>query len=280
MAMASLLRSLFFSSHILLLMITISLAQPDFRSYSCFNDKGNYTTNSTYQTNLNTLLSSLLVSTNGNGYGFYSSSYAENSSNQVFATGLCRGDVVGDACSSCLNDSIHELTKLCPNQKQPFGFYDNCMLRYSNQSLYGIKQDSVSFYLWSLQNVSSSQLAGFFQDLSNLFRTLTSEAAAGGSLRKFAVGNTTSNFNTIYALAQCTPDLSEQDCSDCLVGALGEIPNCCDGKDGGRVVKQSCNLRYESSRFYDPENVPPLPSSPPISPSSPSTNTTSTSQGT
>lgn len=109
------LRTLFFSSSVLLLIIvTQSLAQPDFQQYWCYNENGNYTADSPYQTNLKTLLSSL-VSTNGNSYGFYNSSYAENSTKQAYATGLCRGDVVADDCRSCLNDSTHQLIKMCPN---------------------------------------------------------------------------------------------------------------------------------------------------------------------
>ncbi|XP_062006996.1 cysteine-rich receptor-like protein kinase 29 isoform X2 [Rosa rugosa] len=277
MTMVSL-TTLFFSSHVLLLLITQSLAQPDLAGHFCFNGKGNYTTNSTYQTNLDTLLSSL-VSTNGNGYGFYNSSYAENSTNQVYATGLCRGDVVADTCRSCLKNSSLELRKLCPNQKEALGFYDTCMLRYSNRSLYGLMEDYPPFTFVSTRNLSSSEVEKFFEDLGNLFRRLSSEAAAGGSLRKFAANNTTSGFKTIYALAQCTPDLSEELCTDCLAGAYGDIPTNSYGKDGARIVKPSCNIRYEISPFYDLENVAPLPSSPPISAPSPSTNTTN-SEGT
>ncbi|XP_008234232.1 PREDICTED: cysteine-rich receptor-like protein kinase 10 [Prunus mume] len=256
-------RLLFFLSPILFLISTQSLAQPpDFRSYSCFNEKGNYTTNSTYQTNLNTLLSSLSSpSNNGNGYGFYNSSYGENA-DEVHAIALCRGDVMGDTCRGCLSNSTQKLTQLCPNQKEAFGFYDECMLRYANRSVYGAMEAAPAFWLWNPQNVSSSDVDGFFQELRRLLEDLSGQAAANGSLRKFAVGTATApNFQTIYGLAQCTPDLAEQACSDCLVGALEDIPKCCEGKQGGRVVNPSCNVRYEISRFYDPTTVPPLPSS-------------------
>ncbi|VVA37059.1 PREDICTED: cysteine-rich [Prunus dulcis] len=261
-------RFLFFLYPILFLISTQSLAQPppDFRSHSCFNEKGNYTTNSTYQTNLNTLLSSLSSpSNNGNGYGFYNSSYGENA-DEVHAIALCRGDVTGDTCRGCLSNSTQKLTQLCPNQKEAFGFYDECMLRYANHSMYGAMEAAPAFWLWNLENVSSSDVDGFFQELRSLLEDLSRQAAANGSLRKFAVGTATApNFQTIYGLAQCTPDLAEQACSDCLVGALEDIPKCCEGKQGGRVVKPSCNVRYEISRFYDPTTVPPLPSSPPLS---------------
>jgi hypothetical protein len=41
----------------------------------------------------------------------------------------------------------------------------------------------------------------------------------------------------------------------CLEDAIVEIPKCCNNKLGGRVVKPSCNIRYESYLFYDPPLV-------------------------
>lgn len=58
-------------------------------------------------------------------------------------------------------------------------------------------------------------------------------------------------------------DLSELQCSDCLDRAIGEIPNCCSGKIGGRVLKPSCNFRFETERFYNPTANSPPPSPPP-----------------
>ncbi|PQM32585.1 hypothetical protein Pyn_10223 [Prunus yedoensis var. nudiflora] len=258
-------RFLFFLSPILFLISTQSLAQPpDFRSHSCSNEKGNYTTNSTYQTNLNTLLSSLSSpSYNGNGYGFYNSSYGENA-DEVHAIALCRGDVMADTCRGCLSNSTQKLTQLCPNQKEAFGFYDECMLRYANRVIYGAMETSPTFWLWNSYNMSSDEVSGFFYVLSRLLDDLSGKAAADGSLRKFAVGTaTTPSSQIIYALAQCTPDLAEEVCNECFAGFLEEIPKCCQVKQGGRIVGPSCNIRYESSRFYDPTTVPPLPSPPP-----------------
>ncbi|XP_057986370.1 cysteine-rich receptor-like protein kinase 44 isoform X2 [Hevea brasiliensis] len=122
-------------------------------------------------------------------------------------------------------------------------------------------------------NVSSSELSQFNRVLQALLTTLRTEAASGNWTRKFATGNERSGFYTIYALMQCTPDLSQQECDDCLVGATAEIPISSSGKLGGRVIKPSCNLRFETYRFYDetfgstpptsPQQAPPAPVSPP-----------------
>ena len=58
--------------------------------------------------------------------------------------------------------------------------------------------------------------------------------------------------NALNALVQCTPGLSQTSCSDCLLSAFGQIPLCCDGKQGGRVIAPSCNFRYEEYPFFGP----------------------------
>ncbi|KAM1593194.1 hypothetical protein ACFX1Z_036587 [Malus domestica] len=254
---------------ILFLMINQALGQ------NCIDGKGNYTTNSTYQTNLNRLLSSLPSDENGNGYGFYNASYPLDSSNEhIYAIGLCRGDVTVGDCRSCLNNSRYDLLQLCPNRKEAIGWYEKCMLRYSNRSIYGFMETepsrpSLSYY--NINNISSSDLDGFNQELKKLLDSIRREAAAGGSLRKFAFGNTSApTFQTIFALAQCTPDISEQNCRDCLVVAFVYIDDFY-GKVGGGVNKPSCYFRFDLYPFYDPTTVKQLPSPP--------TNTTNTSQG-
>ncbi|XP_020410184.1 cysteine-rich receptor-like protein kinase 26 [Prunus persica] len=239
----------------------------------CDNNKGNYTTNSTYLKNLNDLLSSLLF--NRNGYGFYNSSRGQNA-DRVYAMGLCRGDIKSDGCGKCLSDATYVLTESCPNQKEAIGWYDNCMLRYSNRSLYGLMETIPAYYMWNVQNVSSTILDAFNQKLAALLNGLTSEAAGVDDL-KFAVGNASvgaSSNVTIYGLAQCTPDLSEVNCTHCLDDALAAIPTCCSGKVGGRVVRPSCNITYESYSFFDDTTETPSPSPPSSAPPpSPGTDT-------
>ncbi|CAN6540241.1 unnamed protein product [Malus baccata var. baccata] len=172
----------FFISLIILFLIantsTQSLdRQQPFLRVACSYNKGNYTNNSVYQTNLNRLLPSLLLSNvNSNGYGFYSYSYGENS-DQVNAIGLCRGDLIADACSACLGNSTNILTQTCPNQMEATIWNENCMLRYSNRTLYGILEVLPAFYQSNSENVSSSSsvVDDFNQQLMTLLESLRSE---------------------------------------------------------------------------------------------------------
>ncbi|WJX21085.1 non-specific serine/threonine protein kinase [Trifolium repens] len=255
-----------FSFYYFLLLLIISIvsqakAQPNFLDNSCVNDNGNYTANSTYQNNLNILLSNLTSNTKIN-YGFYNFSYGQNN-DKVNAIGFCRGDVKPDVCRNCLNDSRVLLTRLCPNQKEAIGWYDNCMLRYSNRSIFGIMEQFPWSYIASRD--IETEVNQYNRALGNLMKKLKEKAASSNDSRvKYATGNETDvnlNFETIYGLVQCTPDLSSQDCMDCLNGAISEIPFCCSKMYSVRVVEPSCNIRYESYPFYGPSLVvgpPPL----------------------
>jgi hypothetical protein len=99
------------------------------------------------------------------------------------------------------------------------------MLRYSSRNKLSSMDDTLEFpwmsKLYNVSDDSDDEKVQFSKDLRNFLQNLSGRAAAGGSLRKFAVGNAAApRFQTIYGLLQCTPDLSEQDCSRRLSGAI------------------------------------------------------------
>ncbi|XWS12784.1 hypothetical protein CRYUN_Cryun37aG0120000 [Craigia yunnanensis] len=258
-------------------LLTLTVAQQEPLEYYCIDTSGNFTRNSTYVTNLNRLLSSFSSNT-ANDYGFYNMSSGEGS-NRVNSIALCRGDVNLGDCIGCINNATSELRNLCPNQKEAIIWYDNCMFRYTNRSIFGVVEHDPSFYMWNENNVTD--VDGFNQSLGTLLDSLRNSASSGTSLRKFSTGgaNVTA-FQAVYALVQCTPDLTEIECSSCLSEAIGFIPECCDRKQGGRVIGPSCNFRFEIERFYNltTADTPPPSQPTPASPLSPppSNDTTST----
>lgn len=213
---------------------------------ACLNN-GNYSSDSKYGANLETLLSSLPTNIDING--FYNASLGQNP-NTTYASVLCRGDVQLQTCRSCVQDTVNELVKSCPKYKQAVMWNEVCTLRYSNESMFGILTEGPGFYLWNIMNVSSPR--HFMADVNGLLDGVCIQAAYGGSLRKVAAGNrSTVDLLTAFSLAQCTPDLSVENCSSCLSAAVSNIPNYCDGKKGCRILFPSCNLRYEVVPFYN-----------------------------
>ncbi|KAH7836299.1 hypothetical protein Vadar_034410 [Vaccinium darrowii] len=250
-------RSLLLLSQITLInFVSFTISQTEPLGYFC-----NYTSSDTYQTNRDTLLSSL--STGTNQYGFYSSSYGENP-DTVYAMVLCRADVELESCRECINNATATLG-LCPDNKAPTGWpgynssdkdgivwYDNCTVRYSSQAMEGIMAGDPRIFNHDIhQNVTSVDVEQFKDALTNLLNNLRVQAAGGGTQRKFASGSAPGPANyTIYALTQCTPDLSTQKCGDCLQGAIDNYPLCCNTSAGGRVLRPSCNFRYEIGPFF------------------------------
>ncbi|XP_059439294.1 cysteine-rich receptor-like protein kinase 44 [Corylus avellana] len=249
----------FFFSFFLVHPATRTVAQP------CSNENGNYTSNSTYRANLNTLLASMSSNTEID-YGFFNFSAGETP-DKVNAIALCRGDISPEDCRSCVNQSSHDLLQKCPNQKEAITWPDKCTLRYSNRSIFSVMEENPMYAFFNTANVSD--VDGFNEVLRPLLDRLISRAASGNSTRKFAVESVEApDFQTIHALAECTPDLDRLECNNCLDALKVYIPKCCDGKQGGRYVTPSCGLRYEIYHFYDPaaEAPPPSPAVPPASP--------------
>ncbi|KAL0326625.1 UNVERIFIED_CONTAM: Cysteine-rich receptor-like protein kinase [Sesamum angustifolium] len=242
------------------------------QNYWCYND-GNYTANSTYSTNLSTLLSSL--SSNMDDSGFYNASRGEAAPDQANAVALCRADIQLESCRSCVQDATTQLLNLCPERKHAILWRDDCVLHYSNVSLFGNRADLPAITVWDSTNASSPDQ--FKASLRTVVDALSLRAASGGSLMKVAAGNHTApDFEWIYAMLQCTPDMSEQDCSGCLISAAQRIP--LEGKRWATILLPSCNLRYNVDPFYNITRIqeaqaavsmtspPPVPTPTPVLP--------------
>ncbi|GAB4826706.1 hypothetical protein Ancab_039995 [Ancistrocladus abbreviatus] len=222
-----------------------------FINNSCPSTTATFAANSLYQTTLNNLLSSLSSNaTQPNGF-YNATAGGSGGAETIYGMFLCRGDDSTDICKACVNIALSDLTeKYCPMRKEAIIWFDECMVRYSNKSFFGQIDDGFSTKWSSPENITVN-VAGFMQLLNDTLNALAAKAANGGSGKKFATmaANFTS-FQTLYTLAQCTPDLSENDCRRCLKECVGPMPSCCGGKQGGRVVFPSCNVRYETYLFY------------------------------
>ncbi|KAL8112893.1 hypothetical protein AgCh_020266 [Apium graveolens] len=225
---------------------------------------GNYTSSGIYSKNLDTALANLYSTANTSNSGFYNASFGQDS-DRVYTVALCRGDVQPDICRSCIKDSTKYLREQCTDQKEAVQWYYECMLRYSNNSILNKLVTEPTRVLVNGNNATNQ--VQYNKDLRDLVEGLRGQAIQ----QKFATGNISGpDFLTIYALLQCTPDLSSTQCSDCLDEAIREISTLCYGL-GCHMMKPSCRLRYEYARFYN-ETITtnaPQPQLPPTPPSVP-----------
>ncbi|XP_021719626.1 cysteine-rich receptor-like protein kinase 10 isoform X1 [Chenopodium quinoa] len=253
---------------LLLHLISKSTSSPTYLYNFCSNTTI-FATNSKYHTNLNKLFKSLSSNATTNPAGFDITSAGTNTSDTVYGLFLCRGDQNITACSDCVKTATTtDLPKsYCPNRKVAVIWYDECMLRYSNESLLGKMEQSPKVFLTNTQNMTGDQTA-FSDLLGNTMNSLAAETSNSKSGKKYAtkVAKFTS-LKTLYAMEQCTPDLSASDCNQCLTIAIGSL----DVKMGARVMQPSCFVRYETYPFYN--GATNFSGTPPLSSPSPSPDT-------
>ncbi|KAL7244051.1 hypothetical protein ACSBR1_016305 [Camellia fascicularis] len=239
---------------IILRSLTTTKATPTYLYTECSNTK-TYTANSPYQSNLNTLLS-VLSSKSTSINGFYYYTVGLKSLDIAYGLFLCRGDVSTQTCQDCVATATKEVLQNCPNSKVVTTWYDKCMLRYSNKSIFTISDQSVLYILVNTENIKDPKR--FTNLLGKVMDDVATRASNGVSGKKFATREADfSALQTLYGLAQCTPDLTTSDCNTCLRDAISSFPDCCDGRRGGRVLFPSCNVRYETYPFYATPAPPP-----------------------
>ncbi|OMO66279.1 hypothetical protein COLO4_30654 [Corchorus olitorius] len=209
----------------------------------CSNSAGNFSAYDPYEANLNKLVGYLSIQAPSTGFG--TGSIGENP-NKAYGLTLCRGDVSSSDCKTCIVEAGSEIRKRCPSDKGAIIWYDNCLLKYSNTDFFGKIDYENRFYMWNLNVVSEPE--SFNKKTKEMLSELAEEASESPKL--YATEETELYGNTtLYGLTQCTRDISSSDCKKCLDSIIGELPSCCDGKEGGRVVGGSCNFRYEIYPF-------------------------------
>ncbi|KAL8032788.1 hypothetical protein ABFS82_13G120200 [Erythranthe guttata] len=220
--------------------------------YVCLNN-GNYTVNSTYSTNLNTLLSSLSSNIHDDNVLIYNNASASVGRNLDTANAivLCRADRTLDQCRTCVHNAAVGVLELCPNQRQAVIWYEFCMLRYSNEPIFRTPTFDPGLILRNTAEVSSS-VNQFRENRTRLLlNDLQFQAVYGNPVMKVGVGSRSfSDFTTLYGMLQCTPDLSPSGCGSCLIQAAQVLRDDFDAS-GLRILFPSCYIRYETYLFYN-----------------------------
>jgi hypothetical protein len=169
---------------------------------------------------------------------------------------LCRGDVSTEMCEKCVANATQLLVNKCSWERTAVVWYDECLVRYSNESIFSTVAVRPRVSLLNTQNITEQDR--FNQLLNKTMTELASQASNFPTgAKKFGTKEVNfSQFQNLYNLVQCTPDLSSADCNSCLQAAINRLPICCDGKQGGRVLFPSCNVRYELYQFYNESTAP------------------------
>ncbi|CDP21285.1 unnamed protein product [Coffea canephora] len=131
-----------------------------------------------------------------------------------------------------------------------------------NESMFSRADWGISFFARNSHNATDPNK--FNQVLRDMMKEIASRAANDGLVwrEKFAVQEANySPSQRIYALGQCTPDLSRNDFEKCLRNAIFQISGYCSNSLGCKVMSFSCNIRYALYKFYSSVSPTPKPAS-------------------
>ncbi|XP_074307564.1 cysteine-rich receptor-like protein kinase 10 isoform X3 [Silene latifolia] len=119
------------------------------------------------------------------------------------------------------------------------------MVRYSNESLFGKMEVDPRVLL--LGDSHTGNVTLFNNVVLKTMNGLVAPTANNQSGIKFTTKmvNFTKS-DTLYAMEQCAPDLSTDDCTRCLTIAISRLRI----KEGSRTLQPSCYIQYETYPFY------------------------------
>ncbi|XP_062197820.1 cysteine-rich receptor-like protein kinase 10 isoform X1 [Phragmites australis] len=261
---------------ILIVLLTLGFApmvagQP----WQIYGTTGNYTANSTYQSNIESLQDILDP---GGSISLFDKGSRGDVPDEVYTLVFCRSDVNDSACRACVADAFKGARQLCGLSRDATVFYDMCLLSYSNEDILGTDlnnrfnaSENASAVVAGpliLMNITTEPMfpgwdthdrvqAAIIDEVKQLLnetiqQMFTSTRQYYAATRKVTDhGNVT--FPALYSMAQCTPDLVEDLCYACLKNFIGLATANFAGRQGGRILGLRCNLRYDTYQFYGGE---------------------------
>ncbi|KAA8520495.1 hypothetical protein F0562_014751 [Nyssa sinensis] len=195
--------------------------------------------NSPFQTNLNTLLSSISSSASQATYNSFAIGNDSSTSPEGAIYGLyqCRGDLKPSDCSQCMASAVSQVGLVCPYTFGASLQLDGCVLRYEHVDFLG-KLDTNLKYKKCSKSVSND--VEFFKRRDDVLADLQA-----------AIGFRVSSSGLVEGFAQCLGDLSATDCSACLSDAVVKLKSLCGSAEAADVFLAQCYARYWASGYYD-----------------------------
>jgi hypothetical protein len=266
----------------ILCFILLAFGVASVSAQTCIENRKYFTPNGTYDSNRRLILSSLPNNTASQD-GFYYGSIGEEQ-DRVYALGMCIPRSTPSDCFNCIKGAAGWLIQDCVNQTDAYYWALDptlCLVRYSNISFSG----SAAF--WEIEPqylvLNTATIASDLTDFKNIWEDLTSRTITAASAARSTPSSSDNHyrvdfanltkFQNIYALMQCTPDISSDECNNCLQRGVLEYQSCCGNNTGGYVMRPICFFRWQlftfSKAFHNitlatppkpPMNVPRPPS--------------------
>ncbi|KAM0019976.1 putative Gnk2-like domain-containing protein [Helianthus debilis subsp. tardiflorus] len=189
----------------------------------------NFTSVTPYESNVNSLFTSIVDSANLYNFNKYDISPQNDG---VYGLFQCRGDLSSPNCKDCVATAISQLRTTCPTSAGGEIQLEGCFVKYDDTSFFGAVNK-----MEVCRRCGPS--IGYNSEVLNLIDKAL-EYLVGGNGQYFRGGD----FGSIQGVAQCVQDLSLSDCQDCLSEASGRLRSECVTSAWGDMYLGKCYIRY------------------------------------
>ncbi|QCD98462.1 plasmodesmata-located protein 7 [Vigna unguiculata] len=192
-----------------------------------------YASNSPYESNLNSLLTSLV---NSATYSSFNKLTVVGSSQSDVVHGLyqCRGDLAMPDCAACVTRAVARAGQLCPAACGGVVQLDGCFVKYDNSTFLGVEDKTVVLKRCGPSMGLGSGTTG------ERDAVLGGLASSGGFFRVGGSGE-------VKGVAQCCGDLSFAECQDCVGDAIRRLRSECAAAEYGDVFLGKCYVRFSTN---------------------------------
>lgn len=176
--------------------------------------------------------------------GFYKTRVGKDL-DRIYGIFQCRGDISSSDCANCTSESVKIALEACPSSRDVTIWFRWCMVRYSNESIFGVWEKSsmeTSSGNGTDDPVVSSKGLSMMTGLSltapnqaHMFQYSVIDVGQGGRR---------------YGMAQCRRDVSKSDCGKCLDGQLVTFQADIANQRGWEIYGLSCSMWYHDFQFY------------------------------
>ncbi|KAL2931670.1 Cysteine-rich receptor-like protein kinase 25 [Bienertia sinuspersici] len=218
----------------------VTNAQLTYIYHYCDDIYGNYSLSSNYGDNIKSAITTLASNASTSYYNNHTTGVNEDKVNAFF---YCRYDISPQVCRNCVEDTRKHVSRC----HESLISYEECTVYYSNRSIISVVEDLDAIYTYDLGNVTADREVHFSQYLENVVTQLITNVTSefGVSKRYFATTSSKySSHETLYALAQCNPDITSSRCKTCLRNGFDDLTYNSTGDVYGQFIFPGCRLSY------------------------------------
>lgn len=185
------------------------------------------------QDNVNSILTSIVNSAKMTNYNKFTAA-GSTPQDTVYGLYQCAGNFQTDQCADCVARAVAKLGQTCPAACGGALQLDGCFVKYDNATFLGAEDKT-------LVVKKCGPSIGYNSDaLTRKDAVLAYLGSSDSASKRFGL----SNVGEVSGTVQCTGDLSQSKCQDCLTDAIEQLRIECGDASFGDVFLGKCYARY------------------------------------